>query len=350
MKRILTLLLAILLIGNVALLSGCTPDTPGGTTTIQPTTTTPPTTPPPTTTVPVTTVPPTTVPTTTVPPTTVPPTTVPPTTVPPTTVPPTTTPTPTTPPANDSEMIGSLYTRGELMAMENVNKGYGPGTSKDGKRAPYAEGNQQAYGKYGANFIAPDNGKIYLTFDCGYEHTIQENGQNVRLTGKILDVLKEKNVKAVFFVTMYYCKSNPDLVQRMIDEGHTVGNHTNNHPALPTLSLDKMVTEVMSLHDYVKETFGYTMTLFRPPEGAFSTRTLAVVQSLGYKTVHWSFAYADWDTAKQPDPTQALNNIVSSAHSGAIYLLHAVSATNAAVLGDAIDGLIAKNYQLELFQ
>ena len=86
------------------------------------------------------------------------------------------------------------------------------------------------------------------------------------------------------------------------------------------------------------------------PTGAFSTRTLAVLQSLGYKTVHWSFAYADWETNNQPNVTNALNHVLGCAHSGAIYLLHAVSSTNAAILGDAIDGFLAKGYKLELFQ
>ncbi len=256
---------------------------------------------------------------------------------------PTQTAPPTEPPQTKpkDEYIGTLYTRGELEAMENQNKGYGPGSTSGGKRPPYAPGDQKKYEKYGANFIAPDNGKIYLTFDCGYEY------QN--LTASILDTLKEKNVKAVFFVTMPYVKQNPELVQRMIDEGHTVGNHSNTHPEMPSLSIDQMVWEVTSLHEYVKEHFGYEMKLFRPPTGAFSTRSLAVVQSLGYKTVHWSFAYADWDTDKQPQEAAALEKITSSHHSGAIYLLHAVSRTNAAVLGDAIDFFLTSGYVLDLF-
>lgn len=234
------------------------------------------------------------------------------------------------------------------MAMENVNKGYGPGTSTNGSRAPHAVSNQNAYGKYGGNFIGPDDNRVYLTFDCGYEYTDPVTG--IRQTEKILDVLKEKDVKAVFFVTMWYCKSAPDLVERMIAEGHTVGNHSNTHPVMPECSLDKMVDEVMSLHDYVKEKFGYTMTLFRPPTGGFSTRSLAVVQSLGYKNVHWSFAYADWETANQPDVAWAKDKVLNSAHNGAIYLLHAVSTTNATILGDVIDGLIEKGYTPTLFQ
>ena len=260
-------------------------------------------------------------------------------------------PTETQPGPSDSEYIGTLYTRGELEAMENEGQGYGPGSTKDGKRPPYADPLQKKYGQYAANFIAPDNGNVYLTFDCGYEYTATDaNGNKYRVTEKILDVLKEKNVKAVFFVTMYYCKDQPDLVQRMIDEGHVVGNHTNNHPVMPKQTIDKMVYEIMSLHDYVKDKFGYEMTLFRFPTGEFSTRTLAVVQTLGYKTVHWSFAYGDYDTDKQPEINAAYNKVTGSHHSGAIYLLHAISTTNAAILGDAIDFFRAEGYNIELFQ
>lgn len=251
----------------------------------------------------------------------------------------------------DKEYIGSLYTRQELEAMENECKGYGPGTAKDGNRAPYADSAQAEYGQYGAAFIAPDNGCIYLTFDCGYEYFVKDqNGNDVALTGMILDTLKEEEVKAVFFVTLSYCQKNPELVQRMIDEGHTVGSHSASHPSMPSLTIDEMVEEIMTLHNYVLEHFGYTMTLFRPPMGEYSTRSLAVAQSLGYKSVFWSFAYADWDTANQPAQNTALAKIVSCHHSGAIYLLHAVSETNAAVLGEVIDELKAMGYTLALYQ
>lgn len=253
--------------------------------------------------------------------------------------------------APEGDYIGTLYTRQELEAMENEEKGYGPGKTSGGARAPYAVGDQKKYGQYAANFIAPDNGKIYLTFDCGYEYIATDaNGQKYRVTAKILDTLKEKNVKAVFFVTMYYVKEHPDLVQRMIDEGHVVGNHSNNHKSMPTLSIDDMVYEINSLHDYVLDHFGYKMTLFRPPTGTYSTRSLAVVQSLGYKTVHWSFAYLDYDTEKQPEIDAAFKRVTESHHSGAIYLLHAISTTNAAILADSIDFFRAEGYTLDLFQ
>lgn len=300
-------------------------------------------------------------------PTMVPPeTTVPPTTTPPeTTVPPETTAPPTTAPSEPTEPstappsvqnppawdgIG-LYTWAELEDMSTKSYGYGPGKSTGGQRAPYAEAEQQKYSQYGANFIGPDTKNIYLTFDCGYEYTATDgNGKEYRVTEKILDVLKEKNAKGVFFVTMYYVKSQPDLVQRMIDEGHIVGNHSNNHPVMPKQTVEKMVYEVMSLHDYVKEHFGYEMFLFRPPTGEFSIQSLAVVQNLGYKNVHWSFAHADYDTENQPGIDSSLEKVTSSAHNGAIYLLHAISTTNASILGDAIDFFRAQGYEITLFQ
>jgi peptidoglycan-N-acetylmuramic acid deacetylase len=293
---------------------------------------------------------PTTQPPTTQPPTTQPPTTQPPTTQPPTTQPPTTQPTQTeTTPTEPLVGLG-IYTREELEKLPTTEYGYGPGKTSGGARAPYAESDQKKYSKYAANFIAPDNGNIYLTFDCGYEYTATDaNGNTYRVTERILDILKEKNVKAVFFVTLHYCQTSPDLVQRMVDEGHAIGNHSKTHPVMPQLSIDQMIYQVTYMHDYILEHFGYEMHLFRPPTGAYSVQSLAVVQNLGYKNVHWSFAYLDYDTSKQPGYDYALNMVTGSHHSGAIYLLHAVSTTNADILGEAIDFFLAQGYNLELF-
>jgi peptidoglycan-N-acetylmuramic acid deacetylase len=178
---------------------------------------------------------------------------------------------------------------------------YGPGSTSGGKRPPYADSTQNKYGKYDAHFITQDAGGIYLTFDCGYEYFAKdENGKTYPVTSRILDTLKEKNVKAVFFITLPYAQKNPALVQRMIDEGHAVGNHSSTHPDMTTISIDQMVTEILTLHNYVLDNFHYKMHLFRPPTGAFSEQSLAVTQSLGYKTVDWSFAYRDWDPDQQP--------------------------------------------------
>lgn len=264
-----------------------------------------------------------------------------------------TTPPTSTPTVDNSEMIGSLYTRAQLLAMDTTYNagGYGAGSTSGGKRPGGPVSDQNKYGQYGGNFVGPDEKKVYLTFDCGYEYTATDaSGNTYRVTERILDVLKEKNVKAVFFVTMHYVKSQPDLVQRMVDEGHALGNHTNTHPVMPQQTIDKMVDEVMSLHNYVKEHFGYSMTLFRPPTGAFSIQSLSLLKSLGYKSVLWSFQYYDYDTAKQPSHDSALKTVTDRHHNGAIYLLHAVSVTNASILSEAIDTFVQLGYQVSLFQ
>ncbi|MEG2039352.1 MAG: polysaccharide deacetylase family protein [Oscillospiraceae bacterium] len=214
---------------------------------------------------------------------------------------------------------------------------WGPGGPVDEKnRSNGAVAYQEKYGKYNADFIAPDNNKIYLTFDEGYE-----NGY----TGAILDVLKDKNCPAVFFVTLPYAKSEDDLVKRMIDEGHTVGNHSSTHPVMPSISNDKQAEEILTLHNYIKETYDYDMNLFRYPEGSFSEQSLALVQEMGYRSVFWSFAYKDWIVDAQPNPSDALQTLDKKLHPGAIYLLHAVSKTNTEILGSFIDYAREQGYE-----
>ena len=131
---------------------------------------------------------------------------------------------------------------------------------------------------------------VYLTFDSGYEDGYTE---------KILDVLKDKNVKATFFITGHYLNTASDLVKRMIEEGHIVGNHTVNHKCMPNLSDEEIKNEIMNLHNAVFEKFGYEMKYFRPPKGEFSQRVVKLAKDLGYTTVMWSSAYDDWDKEKQ---------------------------------------------------
>ncbi len=175
-----------------------------------------------------------------------------------------------------------------------------------------------------------------LTFDEGYE-----NGY----TAQILDTLKEKQVSAVFFCTLDYIEGNPELVQRMIDEGHVVANHSASHASTPTLSSAEVAQEIQQVHQVVQEQFGYTMTLFRNPEGSFCERDLAIAQALGYESVFWSFAYVDWVVDDQPDPEESLTRLVEAIHPGAIYLLHPVSSTNATILGDFIDQAREQGYE-----
>ncbi len=231
----------------------------------------------------------------------------------------------------------------DLSGYDTKQVTWGPGHQMDDANRPVAcIGLQEKYGRYGGCFLMPgDEKKVYLTFDEGYE-----NGY----TSKILDVLKEKECPAVFFVTYDYVKRNADLVQRMIDEGHVVGNHTMNHPNLTKLDADAAVKEISDLHNYVVENFNYQMTLFRPPEGAFSQRSLVIANTLGYKTVLWSFAYNDWNPDAQMEPQKALAKVTSCVHNGAIPLLHAVSSTNTAILGDVIDSWRGQGYTMEKLQ
>lgn len=338
MKQRICAFLSLTLVLSLLSFAGCT-EVPTAVTT--PSTTEPPPSTQATTTAPTDVTIPTSTPTETTIPPTESPTTIPETTAPPTTIPETTAPPTTQPIVNPDEYIGSLYTRGQLYAMDNTLKGFGCGRTGNATRPGGAVSAQKSYGKYNAAFIADDEPTIYLTFDCGYEFN--------NLTANILDTLKEKDVNAVFFVTLSYCKSNPELVRRMIDEGHVVGNHSANHYSMPKISVDAMVHEIMALHNYVLEKFGYEMTLFRPPKGEYSVRSLSLTQSLGYKSVFWSYAYQDWNTSAQPDVQTAFQLTTSCAHNGGIFLLHAVSATNAAILGDLIDNLQSRGYSLELY-
>ena len=212
---------------------------------------------------------------------------------------------------------------------------WGVGSIKAGERPYSAVSYNEKYGSLGGRFIGEDNKNIYLTFDEGYE-----NGY----TADILDTLKEKKVSAVFFVTYDYVQKKPELVKRMINEGHIVGNHSWSHPSVPTCSDEGAKNEIMRLHNYVLENFNYKMTLFRFPMGEFSERTLAIAKNCGYESVFWSFAYVDWKTDNQPERSAALEKTTNCVHNGAIYLLHAVSKTNAEILGDFIDAIQNKGY------
>ncbi len=229
----------------------------------------------------------------------------------------------------------------DLSALDNTKQGWGQGVRVDEKNRPEASLiYQEKYGKYDAVFIGEESPVLYLTFDCGYE-----NGN----TAPILDTLKEKGVQAVFFVVSDYVDRQPELVQRMIDEGHAIGNHSDKHPCMPEQTVERCEQEIMTLHNRMIEEFGYTMNLFRPPAGEFSERTLAQTQELGYKSVFWSYAYADWDPNNQMGPDKALPKITAALHPGAIYLLHAVSPDNAAILGDFIDAAREQGYEFALY-
>lgn len=216
--------------------------------------------------------------------------------------------------------------------------GYGQGTAVDSENRPVdAVAFDAQYVRYDAYATTPDRSQILLTFDQGYE-----NGY----TGQILDTLREKQVHAVFFLTGDYAKKETDLVNRMIAEGHVLGNHGMTHASLPTLSEAEAKAEIMDLHQYVLDKYGYEMQYFRCPCGEYSEAALETAQACGYRTLFWSDAYVDWKTDAQPDPAESLERLRAHAHGGEILLLHAVSSTNAEILGDLIDALRAEGYTL----
>ena len=193
--------------------------------------------------------------------------------------------------------------------------------------------------QYQAAYIGDVGEKVlYLTFDAGYE-----NG----CTAKILDTLKEKQVPAAFFLVGNYIQRSPDLVRRMVAEGHTVGNHTMHHYDMSRLS-DKAAfsKELTDLEALYKETVGQELPKFyRPPQGIYSEENLKMAQELGYQTVFWSLAYVDWNNDSQPTRETALSKLLPRTHNGAVVLLHSTSKTNAEILGELIDKWMAMGYR-----
>jgi len=180
---------------------------------------------------------------------------------------------------------------------------------------------------------------VYLTFDEGYE---------AGYTSKILDTLKENDVKAAFFITGSYLNKETELVKRMIEEGHIIGNHTVNHPSMPDVVDDEeLKDEIMDLHKTVYEKTGYEMKYIRPPMGEYSQRTLEISKNLGYTTVMWSFAYDDWDTNNQKGTEYAKQKILDNLHNGSVILLHAVSKDNCEVLDDCIKEIKSRGYEIK---
>lgn len=194
-----------------------------------------------------------------------------------------------------------------------------------------------AIGNYDAYYLGDTQHKvIYLTFDEGYE-----NGY----TPKILDVLKANDVQAAFFVTKSYMEDQPDLVKRMVSEGHIVGNHSVTHPAMSGLSKEQILAELNGCAAYYKELTGQEMPkYFRPPEGIYSIHSLEQTKAAGYKTIFWSFAYNDWDPQNQPGTKAAYDMVMTNYHNGCIMLLHAVSQSNTEALDQMIKDLKTKGY------
>ena len=195
---------------------------------------------------------------------------------------------------------------------------------------PVAPVNQATLEKMGGVYLGDTKEKtIYLTFDAGYE-----NG----CTARILDVLQKHNVPAAFFLVGNYLEKNGDLVRRMVEEGHIVGNHTMHHKDMSKLNDPEVFgKELRDLEELFKEVTGKELPrYYRPPQGVYSEENLKMAQEMGYKTVFWSLAYADWDNEKQPTREQAFGKLLPRIHNGAVVLLHSTSQTNAEILDELL--------------
>lgn len=217
--------------------------------------------------------------------------------------------------------------------------GYSYGVAKDGAPHETSVQNQSYFSENGYQAFCLDTVSeektLYLTFDCGYE-----NGY----TEMILDTLKEKDVPAAFFCTLPQVEDNPQLIARMITEGHIVGNHSVKHPSFPTLTRIEMAQEIQGMDDYLRTNFGYSEPFFRFPMGEYSDCALDLVGSIGYRSVFWSVAYEDWDLDNQRGTQYAFDTVTARLHPGAVILLHSVSPDNANALGQIIDWAREQGY------
>lgn len=209
------------------------------------------------------------------------------------------------------------------------NENWGLGFGQEGQK-PTGNVSAEELKKYNAYFCAEGDEKVlYLTFDCGYE-----NGN----TEPILDALKKHNAQATFFVVGHFLESAPEIVKRMVAEGHTVGNHTYHHPDMSkisdTVSFKKEMDDVAALF---KEITGTELAMYyRPPQGKYSTANLKMAQELGYSTFFWSLAYVDWNQDAQPSHEEAMAKLMGRIHPGAIVLLHSTSKTNGEILDEVL--------------
>jgi peptidoglycan-N-acetylmuramic acid deacetylase len=195
---------------------------------------------------------------------------------------------------------------------------------------PVANASQEYLRNFDALYVGDTNKKeIYITFDAGFE-----NGN----TERILDALKKHGVKATFFLVGNYFETQPKLVKRMAEEGHTIGNHTYSHPDMSKIGdIQSFQTELQKNEALYRDVLGSEMPkLYRPPQGKFCEENLKMAQQLGYSTVFWSLAYVDWYTEDQPTPEQAFSKLLPRIHPGAVVLLHSTSSTNAEILDELL--------------
>ncbi|MCL2522442.1 MAG: polysaccharide deacetylase family protein [Erysipelotrichales bacterium] len=221
---------------------------------------------------------------------------------------------------------------GQSLLSENLSAetyGFGFKRSRDFIRACPGEKIKAILAQYNSYYIGKDEKIMYLTFDCGYE-----NG----FTPQILDSLKEFDIAATFFVTGGFIKKNPELISRMIDEGHILANHTNQHKNMAKISEEEILLDLEENNQIFKEATGQELSRFiRPPEGQFSETSLRITSEQNYINVFWSISHVDWYVDDQPSNEASLTTLVNQIHNGGIILLHNISRANAEILRDFIE-------------
>lgn len=250
----------------------------------------------------------------------------------------------------EEETASSGYTNQKIDNIDSLDASaqyYSPGSGeKDDLGRPL--GAVQLQEKYGSSYPvyfiggAEDPPTIYITFTEDYEGGY---------TNQILNTLQQKGVKATFFCSKSYLQSASEQVERMLSEGHEVGNAiTYREGGIVSESTDQQAADIMENHTYMEETYGYKMHLFRFPANVFSEQSLAVVNNCNYEAVFFSYSYADYDVDNQPDVNTSLQNAINALHPGAIYLFQGYSSTSANMLGSFIDGAQAAGYQISLLE
>ncbi len=239
----------------------------------------------------------------------------------------------------ENKIEQNAITTSATMNLSNKKIGWGIKRADNHTQPDLGSKNKEIMDKYKGIAMGNENDKyVYLTFDEGYE---------AGYTPRILQVLKDNNVKACFFLTAHFVNTEEGLVKQMIQEGHTIGNHTVNHKSMPDLTDEKVKSEVMDLHTAVYQKFGYEMKYIRPPKGEFSERTISITNSLGYTSAMWSLAYDDWDENKQDREEYGKKKILDNIHPGAVILLHGNSKDNTNVLDYVIKEIKNMGYEFK---
>ena len=238
----------------------------------------------------------------------------------------------------DNRTLGdAVLVSSEALSTKSIEFGIKRGTNHE--QPDVGTTNKKLIEKYNGLVLGnKDSKNIYLTFDVGYEGGYTE---------KILDTLKQNDVKACFFITVQFYKTNPELIKKMIDDGHIVGNHTVNHKSFPKCDDETIKNEIMTLHQNIYNDFNYEMKYLRPPKGEYSEKSLAIVQRLGYIPVFWSFAWDDWDENKQGREEYGKKKILDNVHNGEIMLLHATSKDDCNILEYVIKTIKDEGYSFK---